>query len=169
MRFSLIAAMNPCPCGYFGTELCGCKDSDVAAYQKKLSGPLLDRIDLQVELRRLTTEERFEESKSEESPRIRAKVEAARNRQRERFVGTDIPFNAAIPGGRVRETCRFSKDALEKYKSLIDQHTLSTRSMDRLAKVTRTVADLAAKEEIEPKHVEKAASFVIGGILRASV
>lgn len=168
-RFSLVAAMNPCPCGYYGSDLCTCKERDVAVYQKKLSGPLLDRIDLQVELQRLSTDERFAETDGEHSPRIRAKVEAARERQRRRFEGMGIPHNAAMPGGRVREYCKFSPPGLGAYKNLIDQHTLSTRSMDRLAKVARTVADLAGREEVEPEHVAKAGSFVIGGMLRASV
>ena len=167
-RFTLVAAMNPCPCGYYGSDLCTCKERDVAAYQKKLSGPLLDRIDLQVELQRLSTDERFAEPQGEQSPRLRGCVEAAREKQRQRFAGTGIPHNAAIPGGRVREYCRLSAPGLEAYRSLVDQHTLSTRSMDRLAKVARTVADLAGREEVEPEHLANAASFVIGGVLRAS-
>ncbi len=167
-RFTMVAAMNPCPCGYFGTDQCTCKDRDIANYHKRLSGPLLDRIDLQVELRRLTTDERFADSPSEQSPRIRARVEAARDRQRQRYEGKNIPFNAAIPGGQTREFCRFSGAALDHYKSLIDTHTLSTRSMDRLAKVARTVADLTASDEIKVEHLDKAASFVIGGILRSN-
>jgi len=167
-RFALVAAMNPCPCGFYGSDQCTCKDRDVTAYQKKLSGPLLDRIDLQVELQRLTTDERFAETEGEQSPRLRARIEAARERQHRRFDGQSIPHNAAIPGGRVREYCRFASAGLEAYKSLIDKHTLSTRSMDRLAKVARTVADLAGSEEVEPGHVAKAGSFVIGGMLRGS-
>ena len=167
-RFTVVAAMNPCPCGYFGTESCTCKERDVAAYQKKLSGPLLDRIDLQVELQRLSTEERFAETDGEHSPRLRAKVEAARDRQRRRFEGTNIPHNAAIPGGQVREYCNFSPQGLQAYKKTIDSHTLSTRSMDRFAKVARTVADLVGSETIEPEHLSKAASYVIGGMLRGN-
>lgn len=166
-RFTLVAAMNPCPCGYYGSDLCTCNEPVITRYQKKLSGPLLDRIDLQVELERLSTDDRFAETDGNQSPRLRAMIEAARERQHKRFEGTDIPHNAAMPGGRVREYCRFSSSAMETYKDLIDRNVLSTRSMDRLAKVARTVADLAAKEEIEPQHVSKAASFVIGGILRA--
>ncbi|MBU4401105.1 MAG: YifB family Mg chelatase-like AAA ATPase, partial [Planctomycetes bacterium] len=168
-RFTLVAAMNPCPCGYYGSDRCTCDESVINKYQKKLSGPLLDRIDLQVELERLSTDERFGETDCNQSPRIRANVEAARERQHKRFDGKDIPHNAAMPGGQVRDYCKFSPSALETYKQLIDTNTLSTRSMDRLAKVSRTVADLAGKDEIEPQHVRKAASFVIGGILRASV
>lgn len=167
-RFTLVAAMNPCPCGYFGTDQCTCKDRDISAYQKKLSGPLLDRIDLQVELQRLTTDERFAETDGEQSPRVRAKVEAARDHQRRRFEGAGIPHNAAIPGGRVREYCRFSQAGLDAYKEIIDKNTLSTRSMDRLAKVARTVADLVASDDVEPGHLTKAASFVIGGMLRGT-
>jgi magnesium chelatase family protein len=166
-RFTIVAAMNPCPCGFFGCDMCSCKERDINAYQKKLSGPLLDRIDLQVELQRLSTEERFADSNGEQSPTIRAKVEAARDRQRQRFSGQDIPHNAAIPGGQVREFCKFSQPGFGYYKVVIDQHTLSTRSMDRLAKVARTVADLDGKDEIEPAHIDKAASYVIGGMLRA--
>jgi len=165
-QFTLVAAMNPCPCGFAGTDRCSCRETEVSSYQKKISGPLLDRIDLQVELQRLSTDERFAETKGEESPKIRAQVEAARQRQTKRFEGTGIPFNAAIPGGRVRDYCRFSDDGFAVYKLSIEHNSLSTRSMDRLAKVARTIADLAASESVDPRHVEKAASFLIGGILR---
>jgi magnesium chelatase family protein len=167
-RFSLVAAMNPCPCGYLGSERCTCSEREVGAYQRKLSGPLLDRIDLQVEMERLTTDERFAETARGQSPRIRGKVEAARERQRRRFEGTDIPHNAAIPGGSVREYCRFSPDGVGEYRQVVDEQTLSTRSIDRLAKVARTVADLAGSDDVEPQHVRKAATFVVGGVLRAA-
>lgn len=167
-RFTLVAAMNPCPCGYYGSELCSCKERDVLSYQKKLSGPLLDRLDLQVELLRLSTDERFAETATDESPRIRARVEHARARQAERFANMEIPFNAAMPTGKLRELCEFSSDGFAAYKQLIDEHVLSTRSVDRLAKVARTVADLADSEQIGAEHVQSAATFVIGGLLRAS-
>lgn len=167
-QFTLVAAMNPCPCGYFGTDRCVCRESDVEKYQKKLSGPLLDRIDLQVELKPLSTDERFADTQENESPRIRAAVERARQLQHRRFEGTQIPFNAAIPGGHVRDYCNFSEVGFAHYKKCIESNTLSTRSMDRLAKVSRTIADLANSEQIEPHHVDKAASFVVGGMLRAA-
>jgi len=165
-RFTLLAAMNPCPCGYFGTEMCRCKSAEVKKYQKKLSGPILDRIDLQVELQRLTTDERFAKQEENLSAKMRASVEAARDSQIRRFKGTGIPFNAAIPGGSVFDFCKFSPDALARFKHLVHTNTLSTRSMDRLAKVARTVADLAAADEIQSTHVDSASSFVIGGLLR---
>jgi len=165
-RFTLLAAMNPCPCGYFGTEQCRCKSQEVKKYQKKLSGPILDRIDLQVELQRLTTDERFEKAEENQSAKMRTNVEAARDLQIHRFKGSGIPFNAAIPGGSVFDMCRFSTPGLAHFKQLVDSNTLSTRSMDRLAKVARTVADLAASDEVQPGHLDTAASFVVGGILR---
>lgn len=165
-QFTLVAAMNPCPCGYYGTDRCGCRDADIEKYQRKISGPLLDRIDLQVELKPLTTDERFAKTEDKVSLRLRAKVEQARQIQTERFRGTDIPFNAAIPGGHVSDYCSFSSEGFKHYKSCIENNTLSTRSMDRLAKVSRTIADLSGEETVDPPHVEKAASFVVGGMLR---
>lgn len=166
-RFTMVAAMNPCPCGFFGTERCLCRESDVKKYLNKLSGPILDRIDLQVEMKPLTSDERFADTPTEqESPRRRMQVEAARQRQNERFAGKGIPHNAAIPGGHVREYCNFSQPGFEHYRRLVDERQISTRSADRLAKVARTVADLVDSDQIEPKHLDKAARFVIGGLLR---
>lgn len=165
-RFTVVAAMNPCPCGYFGTDRCRCTANDVRRYQGRISGPLLDRLDLQVELNRLTTEERFAPLEPDSSPALRARVEAARQRQRDRFRDPRIPCNAAIPGGRVIESVRFAPAGLERFKQVIDTEQISTRSMDRLAKVARTAADLAESDEVQPPHVEEAASFVVGGVLR---
>lgn len=165
-RFTLVAAMNPCPCGYFGTPKCHCKPGDIKKYQKKISGPILDRIDLQVEMNRLSTEERFAETKDIRSPTIRAEVERARGMQTKRFAGTGIPFNAGIPGGQVKQFCNFSEAGFAKYKEVVSSGTLSTRSMDRLAKVARTIADLVNSESIEPPHILKSAKYVVGGMLR---
>lgn len=162
-QFALIAAMNPCPCGFFGTDRCACKRTEVERYQKKLSGPILDRIDLKVDMDRLSIEERFAPTESDVSPKMRAKVEKARKRQDERFVGTDIPFNAAVPGGHVLEYCLFSAEAMQSYKDFIEKSNLSTRSMDRLAKVARTIADIDGDDYVETPHVNEAAEFVTGG------
>jgi magnesium chelatase family protein len=167
-RFTLVAAMNPCPCGYFGTEQCRCSESEVKKYQGRISGPILDRIDLQVEMSRLTLDERFAEASDGVSPELRAKVEAARARQAARFEGQDIPFNAAIPGGEVAELCAFSTEGMARYKSVVETSTLTTRSMDRLAKVARTAADLEGRDSVEPPDVDRAASFVVGGMLRGA-
>jgi magnesium chelatase family protein len=167
-RFTLVAAMNPCPCGYAGMSKCRCDAAAVKKYQGKISGPILDRIDLQVNLQPLTTEERFAQKEEGQTKRLRADVEAARKLQQKRFEGKDIPFNAAIPGGSVTDYCQFTSESLEHFKKVIDENTLSTRSMDRLAKVARTVADLDGSKSLEPSHLDKAATFVIGTSLRES-
>jgi magnesium chelatase family protein len=168
-RFALVAAMNPCPCGYFGTDRCRCTPQAVKKYQAKISGPISDRIDLQVVLAPLTTDERFAPTSDDVSPGLRKQVEMARQRQHSRFSGRDIPFNAAIPGGSVVDLCAFSEVGMAHYKSTIDANTLSTRSMDRLAKVARTAADLVDADFIEPLHIDTAATFVIGGLLRENL
>jgi magnesium chelatase family protein len=93
-------------------------------------------------------------------------VENARARQNKRFGESGVPFNAAIPGGSVRETCSFTSEGFSAYKTIVDSNSLSTRSMDRLAKVARTIADLADSDALDTPHLEKAATYVIGGILR---
>lgn len=165
-RFTLIAAMNPCPCGYFPSAECVCKEADVKRYQQKISGPILDRIDLQVEMKRLSHEERFAEVETGQSEKIQHRVERARMRQRERFKGTGIPHNAAIPGGHVLEMGNFAVDGFDRYKSTVASSKLSTRSTDRLAKVARTIADLVDSDVISAPHVAKAEKYLIGGILR---
>jgi len=165
-RFTLIAAMNPCPCGYFGSDECTCKSSSVDKYQRSLSGPILDRIDLKVDIQRLTIEQRFANvSEEPQSPRIRLQVEYARTMQDERYEGTDIPHNAGMPGGHVLEFCQFNENAMNAFKAVIESRSLSTRSMDRLAKISRTIADLERTPDIRPRHVEEAAGFILGGEL----
>ena len=167
-RFTLVAAMNPCPCGFYGTDRCRCSPQQVKKYQVKISGPILDRIDLQVELERLSLDERFAPTKEGQSQKLRSQVQHARERQEKRFWGTAVTFNAAIPGGHVAEYCEFSSDGFTKYKGLVETSDLSTRSTDRLAKVSRTIADLDASDHVEARHVDEAASFVVGGMLRDS-
>ena len=96
-------------------------------------------------------------------------MELARQIQAQRFEGTQIPFNAAIPGGHVRDYCQFSDDGFAHYKACIENNTLSTRSMDPLAKVSRTIADLSDVDTVDPPHIEKAVTFVVGGMLRGRV
>lgn len=160
-RFTLIAAMNPCPCGYHGTPQCVCTAREVAAYQERISGPLLDRIDMKVEMDRLTVDERFSEEGGPGSKELRERVTQARKRQMERFAELNIPFNAAIPAGRIRELCQFSPEGFEAYKRVVAENSISTRTTDRLAKVARTVADLAGSDCIEPEHINKAVRFVL--------
>jgi len=162
-RFTLVAAMNPCPCGYYPGESCTCNVQKVKSYQGKISGPLLDRIDMQVEMESLSLEERFSEVTDGQSPRLRQQVQAARDRQTRRFAGTSIPYNAAIPAGHIQDFCRFSTAGLEHFKQVVGDSKISTRLTDRLAKVALTLADLDGADEIDVPHVDKAASFVVGG------
>lgn len=164
-RFCLVAAMNPCPCGYAGDPRCQCDSKVIEKYQKKLSGPFLDRLDLQVFLKPLTHEERFSRASDDESPTIRLLVEKARSLQIERFKGTEISCNAAIPGGRIPDYCMMSKEGEAKYRETIQRAAVSTRTCDRLAKVARTIADLAGDAAIESQHVEEAAKYVAAGVL----
>jgi len=165
-QFTLVAAMNPCPCGFYPREECRCREVEIKKYQEKLSGPILDRIDLQVEMERLSIEDRFAKNEENVSAKVRKRVEKARDRQIRRFEETEIPFNAAIPGGHVRDYCDFSDEGFEYFKDIIQETNISTRSMDRLAKVARTIADLDNDDEVSQKHLDEAKSFVIGGILR---
>ncbi|QDV76687.1 YifB family Mg chelatase-like AAA ATPase [Botrimarina mediterranea] len=164
--FTLVAAMNPCPCGYYGSDQCRCTNVEVGKYLSKISGPILDRIDLQVELKPLTTRERMAPVKEGESAKLRQAVQAARERQHERFKGTNIPCNAAIPGGEVYEYCRMTENAADHFAEIVDGAKISTRSTTRLAKVSRTVADLSKSPDVEPVHIDHAVAFVIGGLLR---
>jgi magnesium chelatase family protein len=165
-RFCLVAAMNPCPCGYAGDPRCTCDSKSIDKYQRKLSGPFLDRIDLQVFLKPLTQEERFSEAKEGESAVLRSRVEEARARQSNRFRDTTISCNAAIPGGQLGQYCRMSENGQKSYREITDRAIVSTRTYDRLAKVARTVADLADSDLIESEHIEEAARFVSAGILQ---
>ncbi len=160
-RFTLVAAMNPCPCGYAGTDRCTCQVREVEKYQQKISGPLLDRIDLQVGMRPLTTDERFAPTKDGESNRLRAAVQRARDKQVQRFAGTSISCNAAIPGGTVADYCQFTASAFDEYKRIVDQSSVTTRTADRLARVSRTIADLGDQDQIEAAHVLEAEKLML--------
>lgn len=168
-RFSLVAAMNPCPCGNYGYDdpqkgiKCNCSRRDVEKYEGKISGPIRDRIDMKIKLDPLTPDEHFSDPPEElESPGLCKLVCHARRVQDERFKGTDIACNAQIPGGEVRKWCDFSDGGMDEYRSIVENLGLSSRGMDRLAKVARTIADLDNRIEIQPRHVAEAAEFVGG-------
>ena len=165
-RFSLVAAMNPCPCGYSGDARCHCEQKVIEKYQKRLSGPFLDRMDLQVLMKPLTHEERFAEVTDGESPRVRQLVENARNKQIARFRGKEFACNSAIPGGQITEFCRMSDDGTNAYRETVARAAVSTRTCDRLAKVARTIADLDNEDLIHSRHVDEAATFVAAGVLQ---
>ncbi|MBV9271822.1 MAG: YifB family Mg chelatase-like AAA ATPase [Candidatus Eremiobacteraeota bacterium] len=160
-RFMLVASMNPCPCGYRGTRTaeCRCDDAAVAKYVSKLSGPLLDRIDLQIEISRVPFDEMVRDDRAERSASIRERVVAARERQQQRFTGIPIGCNAQIPGNAVRKYCALGPDAVELLKHAASKRQFSARALDRIARAARTIADLANADEIAAEHVAEAINY----------
>ena len=163
-RFTLLAAMNPCPCGHHGTDStdkCHCTPSKVREYEQRLSTPFRDRIDLQVNMNRPTFDELYAPKAADELPKIREQVERACEMQSQRFSGHKIPFNAAIPGGRVLEFCKLSEEGRAAFKQIIADRDESARVSDSLLKVARTVADLEGTAHVLRRHLEEAARYVL--------
>lgn len=160
-RFTLVASMNPCPCGFRGTRAndCRCDDAAVARYIAKLSGPLLDRIDLHVDVARVPFDEMLGQAPAEPSSAIRKRVEAARAVQRTRFAGTAYHANAAVAGADVRRFCALDEHATALLRTASAKGHLSARALDRIARVARTIADLAGEAAIGAAHVAEAVSY----------
>ena len=159
--FMLVAAMNPCPCGYYGhpTRSCTCSPQAAQRYLARISGPLLDRVDLHIEVPPVEFAQLSSGQPAESSAAIRARVNEARQRQLERFRGTSIRSNAAIPPGKIREFCPLTPAAQQVMKNAFDKLGLSARAYDRLLKVARTIADLAHSDSIDTAHVAEAVQY----------
>ncbi|MBQ5841283.1 MAG: YifB family Mg chelatase-like AAA ATPase [Clostridia bacterium] len=157
----LVAAMNPCPCGYYGhpTRSCSCSAQAVGRYLSKVSGPLLDRIDLHIEVPPVEYEQLTSREKAESSAAIRQRVNAARAIQQRRFAGTDITSNARIPTSRLKEFCPLTEGANTLLKGAFERMGLSARAYDRLLKVARTIADLAGSDTIDTPHIAEAIQY----------
>ncbi len=160
-RFALVASMNPCPCGFRGTRSsdCRCDDAMVAKYVAKLSGPLLDRIDLHVEVARVPFDEIVARTPGEPSAAVRARVEAARAVQRARYAGRRLRTNAAIGARDVRRFCPLAPDATALLRDAASRGHLSARALDRIARVARTIADLTGSTAIDAAHVSEAIGY----------
>ncbi len=160
-NFMLVAAMNPCPCGYFGdpTRECTCSLSMVSRYQKRISGPLLDRIDIHIEVPRVDYEKLADDRLGEPSAVIRRRVEAARERQRRRFAGTNLTCNADMGPAEVREYCRVDETGRSLLKAAMRQLAMSARAFHRILKLARTIADLEGSERIETHHLAEAIQY----------
>lgn len=159
--FMLVAAMNPCPCGFFGhpTRACTCSPQAVSKYLSRISGPLLDRIDLHIEVPPVEFDELASKGKAESSAEIRKRVEAAREIQARRFAGTGIATNAQIPSDRLKTDCQMTDAAVGILKAAFEKMGLSARAYDRLLKVSRTIADLDGSEVIDLPHVAEAVQY----------
>ncbi|MEJ5298930.1 MAG: YifB family Mg chelatase-like AAA ATPase [Armatimonadota bacterium] len=160
-RFMLVAAMNPCPCGFFNDThvTCTCTPKQIRQYLQRISGPLLDRLDIHVEVPRLKQDELMQKAEGECSASIRERVWKAREIQRKRFDGTGIFCNAQMGSRQIREYCRFSETVRTLLRGAISQLNLSARAYDRILKVSRTIADLAGEEEISAAHVAEAIQY----------
>lgn len=159
--FMLCASMNPCPCGNYGSAYltCTCTPAQVHKYRSKVSGPLLDRIDLQVEVDGVKYEDLTGESVEETSAEVKKRVEKARAVQRERFSDDNILVNANMGEKQIKKYCRLSAECEEILRNAFETLHLSARARSRIIKVARTIADLGFSEDIHPEHLLEAASY----------
>jgi magnesium chelatase family protein len=160
-NFMLIGALNPCPCGYYGDPVreCTCSNAMVSRYQKRISGPLLDRIDIHIEVPRVEYEKLSDDRLGEPSAAIRVRVEAARARQAARFEGTRMLTNADMGPAEVREYCRLDDAGKSLLKAAMQQLHMSARAYHRILKLARTIADLAGSDEIQTAHLAEAIQY----------
>ncbi|MEO5719915.1 MAG: YifB family Mg chelatase-like AAA ATPase [Chthoniobacterales bacterium] len=161
-EFMLVAAMNPCPCGYFGDlkRECRCSPVQVQRYRQRISGPLLDRIDLHIEVPAVEYRDISSTRVEEDSGAIRQRVMEARERQRKRYQGEGkTNCNARINTRQLRQHCSLGEDAQELIRIAMQELNLSARAYDRILKVARTVADLASSEAITSEHVSEAIQY----------
>jgi magnesium chelatase family protein len=174
-NFQLIGAMNPCPCGYYGDPVkpCTCSPGIVTKYQKRISGPLLDRIDIHIEVPRVEYEKLSDQRLGEPSATIQKRVEAARQRQRERFAVLNDPeeengrppkldiitCNADMRPAEVRQFCELDETSRTLMRSAMNQLQLSARAYHRILKLARTIADLAGSGHIQPAHLAEALQY----------
>jgi magnesium chelatase family protein len=159
--FTMIAAMNPCPCGYYGDpeKECTCSMTMVSRYQKRISGPLLDRIDIHAEVPRVDYEKLSSDRLGEPSKAVRTRVEAARKRQRARFEGTPLTCNADMGPAEIRQFCQVDAAGQSLLKAAMQQMHLSARAYHRVLKLARTIADLAGSQDIQTAHIAEAIQY----------
>lgn len=160
-NFQLIASANPCYCGWYGDleKECTCTPYQVNKYRNKISGPLLDRLDLQIEVPRLTFQELADEGDCESSQEVRKRVVKARAIQHNRLQDCGLTCNAQMTGKEVRQYCRLDKEARNLLKQVFDSWGLSGRAHDRIIKVARTIADLRDSENINSAHIAEALQY----------
>jgi magnesium chelatase family protein len=160
-RFTLVAAMNPCPCGNATDpeKICTCSPASIIKYQRKISGPILDRIDLHVEVPRVKFEKLAQDFPAEKSEAIRERVEKARLIQKIRFENSTTITNNEMTNEEIKKYCKLSNDCMELMKNAIHNLHLSARSYFRIIKVARTIADLETSETISPEYIAEAIQY----------
>ena len=160
-RCMLIASMNPCPCGYYGSRVrtCRCTEHEIRRYLERISGPLLDRIDLQVETDAVPVSEIRQTGASESSDAVRARVQAARERQIRRLSAAGITCNAQATGSVVHELFPLPSDSAQVLEKAVDKLHLSMRAYTRIIKVAQTIADLEQSPVIAPTHILEAVQY----------
>ena len=160
-KFMLVAAMNPCPCGYFGDRIraCRCSPQQIRQYQGKISGPLLDRIDLHIEVPSVKYRALSGKEVGESSAEIKNRVNLTRERQQKRFGNSGIMVNARMTEKQIRKYCPIDEESHKLMEMAIEKLGLSARAMNRILKVSRTIADLEGKDNIDPAHVAEAIQY----------
>jgi magnesium chelatase family protein len=160
-NFMLIGASNPCPCGWYGdaSGRCACSPAHITRYQKRISGPVLDRIDIHVEVPRVDYEKLSANRLGEPSAQIRERVERARSAQQKRYANTKLTCNADMGPAEVRQHCELDETSRSLLRTAAQQMQLSARTYHRLLKVARTIADLAGSERIQTAHLAEAIQY----------
>ena len=159
-NFMLVASMNPCPCGYFGDKdrQCRCTEEQISKYRNRVSGPLLDRIDIHVEVPNVKFEN-FENNNEEDSKIIRERVNTARNIQKERYKEFGIFSNSELETKQIEKFCRLKHSSVKILEKYFTKNNLSARSYSKVLKVSRTIADLDNSKTIEDKHILEALRY----------
>jgi len=160
-NFMLVGAMNPCPCGYYGDpfKACTCAPSVVSRYQKRISGPFLDRVDIFVDVPRIDYEKLADDRLGEKSENIQARVSTTRERQQARFKGTRLTSNSDMTAAEVREYCKVDDSAQSLLKAAMKQLNLSARAFHRILKLARTIADHESSDIIRAPHLAEAIQY----------
>jgi len=160
-NFMLVGAMNPCPCGYYGDPVkeCRCSASEISRYQKRISGPLLDRIDIFIEVPRVEYEKLTDDTLGEHSEKVRARVEAARQIQQRRFQGTKLTCNTEMTPIEVKQFCQTEPAAQSLLRTAMKQLHFTARAFHRILKLARTIADLDGADIIKANHLAEALQY----------
>ncbi len=167
-RFMLVCAMNPCRCGWYGhpSGRCTCSESQVESYMRRISGPLLDRIDMHIEVPSVEYEAMRRREKPETSAQVRQRVNAARDIQKRRFAGTAVSCNAYMTPAMIGQYCLLDAAGERLMKGAFDRLGLTGRSHDRILRMARTIADLDGSERIEAAHLAEAIQYRSSNLLK---